>query len=278
MKSALEKFYVKMYEENKGKVSSLKLITPEIAAEYDKKNKDNYRSKRNTHIERLANDILNYRWTISGQTITFDKNGTLVDGQHRLAAIIRAGVSVPNIVVFNLPSESKLVVDDRPGRTLSDRLGYLEKDHKRILASTLNLAYSVDKNTQKKFSGSHPELIDYLEDHQEIELSVSKYSFRNANSPISPTVASFCHYSFSKISADYADEFLSKLIYGNELKKEDPIFILRNFIFDTKRRGSKIESKFLISYIFQVWNAKRENKKITRQKLVKRMNVIPSLK
>jgi len=74
-------------------------ITPDMAQEYLKFNTENYRSLSKDRVISYASDMKNGRWQFNGESIKFSENGQLIDGQHRLQAIIRAGVPVDMLVI-----------------------------------------------------------------------------------------------------------------------------------------------------------------------------------
>ena len=75
------------------------LITPEKAQEYLKFNIENYRSLSKDRVLSYAGDMKNGKWQLNGEAIKFDSEGVLIDGQHRLHAIVRAGVPVEMLVI-----------------------------------------------------------------------------------------------------------------------------------------------------------------------------------
>lgn len=78
------------------------LITPEMAKSMLAKNmKDNRPVLKNT-VHGYARQMRNGKWKLTHQGIAFDENGELVDGQHRLNAIIEANVSVLMNVTYNV--------------------------------------------------------------------------------------------------------------------------------------------------------------------------------
>ena len=79
--------------------SVVETITPAKAKEYLKKNTNNYRKMSRSVISSYAEDIKNGRWELNGETIIFGKDGTLMDGQHRLAGIVLAKKSADILVV-----------------------------------------------------------------------------------------------------------------------------------------------------------------------------------
>jgi hypothetical protein len=78
-------------------------VTPEKALEYLERNRIN-RPLSELDVARLAWDIRTGAFVTTGQGIEFDVNGDLVDGQHRLNAIVRAGQGVHLRVTRNAPS------------------------------------------------------------------------------------------------------------------------------------------------------------------------------
>jgi len=85
-------------------------ITPSQAFAWLEGNTHN-RPLDQAHVERLARDMKAGRWRLTHQGIAFDTTGLLVDGQHRLWAVIEADVTVPMRVFFNEPPESRHVLD-----------------------------------------------------------------------------------------------------------------------------------------------------------------------
>lgn len=71
---------------------TLETITPEQASKYLKANIDN-RSVREDQVKKITRDMLSGVFEVNHQPIAFDKNGRLIDGQHRLLACAAAGVS-----------------------------------------------------------------------------------------------------------------------------------------------------------------------------------------
>ena len=76
-----------------------------------------------SHVRRIALQMKNGQWLFNGDTICFDTNGILVDGQHRLEAIVESGVTVKCIIVRNLDPQVIMTKDiEMKTRNLSDLL------------------------------------------------------------------------------------------------------------------------------------------------------------
>lgn len=96
-------------------------VTPEIAAQWLCRNIKN-RPLRPAVVEGLVSAIQRGEWKLSHQGVAFARDGTLLDGQHRLTAIVQAERAVPLTVTFDAPAESFDVLDVGVKRTLSDVL------------------------------------------------------------------------------------------------------------------------------------------------------------
>jgi len=85
--------------------TSLETITPEKAREYLKANTDNYRKLQRHVVKRYADDILKGRWEVNGESICFNEAGVLLNGQHRLAAVILADREIQTVVVRGISKD-----------------------------------------------------------------------------------------------------------------------------------------------------------------------------
>lgn len=77
------------------------LVDPKKAELWLKKNTKN-RKVSNRHVSQLANEMKEGKWLLNGQAIAFSKDGVLLDGQHRLLAVIMSGVTVEMTVAFGV--------------------------------------------------------------------------------------------------------------------------------------------------------------------------------
>jgi hypothetical protein len=102
--------------------TALMVITPEKAEELLQGNHSN-RRLRNPYVSDLAAAIRRGDWLVTHQGIAISRDGRLLDGQHRLSAVIRAGVAVTMNVTVNANPESFLVLDTGAKRSASYTLG-----------------------------------------------------------------------------------------------------------------------------------------------------------
>ena len=101
-------------------------VTPDMATKWLEGNVHNRRI-RQPEVNKFSRDMKAGKWYVTHQGIAFDEKGTLVDGQHRLWAIIESGCTVPMMVHHGLPMESQSVIDTHIPRNSVDRLGLCDR-------------------------------------------------------------------------------------------------------------------------------------------------------
>lgn len=124
------------------------IITPEIAKEWLNQNTKNRRvsqQKVNAYVE----DMEKGNWHEHHQGVAFYTDGVVADGQHRLLAIVKSGVSVPMMVTFDVPQESAIGIDVHRARKTNDVLritGRSEWIGKNEAAIIKALVFSANRN------------------------------------------------------------------------------------------------------------------------------------
>ncbi len=93
----------------------IETIDPPMAARYMEHNTGNRRLS-DAHVEAIARDIAQDRWMFNAQPICFSAAGRLLNGQHRLRAVIRAGRAIEVPVVRGLEEAAYATYDFHPRR------------------------------------------------------------------------------------------------------------------------------------------------------------------
>ena len=104
--------------------TAYEVVTPEMAERYLKTNYTNNRNVRMDWVNTLADIINNGNWQISHQGIAFDSNGVLLDGQHRLLAIVKAKKAVTMQVTRGLSKNTFKSIDAGIGRRNGDHFKF----------------------------------------------------------------------------------------------------------------------------------------------------------
>jgi hypothetical protein len=124
------------------------LVTPAMAQQWLLNNINN-RNKRGWWATAIAQMIKRGEWITTHQGIAFDKSGVLIDGQHRLEAIVESGIPIEILVVKGLPIDAFMVLDNGVKRSMSDLTGISNRTSEvcRLLA---RLVYSGSVNSAEQ--------------------------------------------------------------------------------------------------------------------------------
>ena len=94
-------------------------ITPEKAAEYLALGGIN-RNPKTRNVKKISAELKRGEWRNNGQSISISVSGRLLNGQHRLLAIIDSGIPAWIIVVRGCDDDSFPTIDCGVNRTLGD--------------------------------------------------------------------------------------------------------------------------------------------------------------
>lgn len=194
-------------------------ISPELAKEWLGFNTNNRRlDKRN--VSHLRDAITQGEWYMNGEAIIFSNDGRLLNGQHRLWAIIMAGIGVDVLVVRGVNQESFRTLDSGRVRRAGEVLAMDgEKNGNKVAAAVQALLAFVDAGG-KLYGGScangrkaTPSACQrILERHPGIRDSVREV---NRNSLYCSQHAALLHYLFSLVSKSAAGDFADVLAGGH---------------------------------------------------------------
>jgi hypothetical protein len=211
-------------------------IGPEIAKRYLARNIAN-RNLREATVRSYEIDMRRGNWVPTHQGIAFNDRGDLIDGQHRLTALARAGVTVKILVTRGLPSESGRTktmdaVDVGAIRSVRDHLKLqhgFRNPYRDVAAATSIVHMIVGKTGVRKISV--PQILGVLEVYgRHIAdiggvMDASREKRLRRSQFIGPLA-------FARaVEPNVVDRFLAGVIKGANLSEDSPILAFRNFLF-----------------------------------------------
>lgn len=122
----------------------ISLVSPEMADAMLKRNVGNrplVRSRVAKHVLRLREGT----FRLLHQGIAFSKDGRLIDGQHRLTAVMEAGIAAPFTVTFGAEREEFNCVDQGGVRTAADLLAIDGKHHAALRSAVAAVLMVLDR-------------------------------------------------------------------------------------------------------------------------------------
>jgi hypothetical protein len=208
----------------------VEVITPKIASEMLLANRRN-RNLLSSRVARLAEAMERAEWELNGQTIKFDIEGNLLDGQHRLQAVIDSGCAIESLVVRGLPIAAQDTVDTGRKRRLADILRIEGFQDAHALAAGVNMLFRYQNRSRLDYSQegapSVKQAMRLIEDEPRITegVSVARNLTREIGGPVGVFAALHCV--FIKADPVSTPAFFVGLERGEDLGKGDPLLSLR---------------------------------------------------
>lgn len=243
-------------------------VSPETAEKWLTDNTHN-RSLNEKNVATLAAAMLRGEWKLNGSAICRDATGVLLDGQHRLAAVVRSGCTIKSLVVDGVEPDAQITIDTGRKRTFADtlKLSRGETDT-NVMAAVCNRVYRWQTAQLRSLNrpATNGQLLSIYDEHH-VSL---KESTRAAHSvrrqlPVSQSTLALAHWLFSRIDADDTTFFFDRLKDGQGLLDGDPILALRQTVLNdlaSPRGRGRISDLLLLALLIKSWNAYRRSETI----------------
>ena len=149
---------------NRVVTTSWEVITPEVAEEMLTHNTNNYRLISKQIVDRYVDEIQGNAWEENGDTIVFNTDGVLLNGQHRLTAVVKAKRPIVSLVVRGLPDSQIFDI----GRKRSTRVVLLSEGHSHANSTTISAINVLVKGFEHRTVATLGEVRDVLKAEKEL--------------------------------------------------------------------------------------------------------------
>jgi len=241
-------------------------ITPLMATEMLLANTIN-RSIRPRRVSQYARDMKAGNWVPVGEPIAISDKGDLLNGQHRLHAVIEADVDVDIPVARGVPAQLQDSMDRGLKRTFGDvlKLHYDEVNVTMLAAAVKQVHQYRATGIMGRTGGHHPatsatnaELVSTYEAERNLRESVTVvHRVRNGGQWFAPGLLMSLHYLFSEADPAEADPFFEAFATGEDQRRGSAILALRKL--GTRRPmdfTSQAQAAIIIK-AFNFWRAGR---------------------
>ena len=233
---------------------TIKTITPEIAKDMLAKNHGNRPINRH-HVQTLVREMTLGRWKINGDTICINED-KLIDGQHRLNAVVESGVTIQTLVVDGLPSDVFDTKDVGKRRSAADTLSVRgEVNGKNIAAALAVVDRYMTGRMEQTVNYTNTEIEALLDKYPQIRRSV--HLCHNTRKLVPRSIISACHYLFSQRDEIAADAFVNGVLHGKDLSEGEPGYVLRERLLQNSLAKAKLSPAYLCALIIKAWNYHR---------------------
>lgn len=244
-------------------------VTPEMAEAWLGRNTKN-RALRQRVVERYARDISAGEWKYTGETVKFSESGRLLDGQHRLAAIIKADMPIELEVVRELDEDAQDFMDTGVKRTASDMLAINGYKYVNMVAAAARIALGVEAGYAEpsNYQATHSEVRDWVDQNPEITESCEIAHMYARRADCTPSVAAYTHYMMSRIDSEEADRFWAQAATKANLEEGDAVLAMTAKFADIRRNNQRLRAGVYISMIYRAWNARRQGRTMQTMKIM----------
>jgi hypothetical protein len=236
------------------------LITPSRAKELLEANINNRRVKIEV-VNRYAQDILAGRWKDdTGEVIKISKSGIILDGQHRLYAIVKSNTAIFLHVVYGVNESVSDVLDTGSTRSATDvfRLNRITNDSS--IPSIMQTYYLLKKghftSGQKDMRLTNAQLLQKYYQNEPLWQDICKKSHNWYLGFAKILAKSFIggFYSvFKEIDPELAEKFMDELCAGINVSNKT-MLLLRNRLMQDKMSQKKISPAIKTIFMIKAWN------------------------
>jgi hypothetical protein len=228
-------------------------VSPKMAEEWLGRNTFN-RNIRRGKVLRLASDMLNGDWEYTGESIKFDTAGKLMDGQHRLLAIMESGVTITTLVVTGLKPESMLVLDQVTPRSTADALHLSGVTQATKVAAVLKLINSKGDSTQSTLTNA--QALELLESYPEVVEITRVVGGMDLKKLAPPATLGYAYWLIARVNPQGGPEFFERWNNMNDLPSGSPILALNKRALNSEWRGTSSYRSIrdAIACIVTAWN------------------------
>ena len=252
---------IKCWEKFPDVTVSIETITPDVAIAMLERNVNNRKIK---DISRLVGEILAGEWKLNGATIVFDKDGMLVDGQHRLESCVKSNTPITSIIVRGIDNATQITMDAGYKRSVQDflkMLGY--KDVSLVGAMGVSLfkkdTYGIKSAVfyNGKTIPSTRKAVEFINDNYDSRIKpiLRKVAHARKNFKGVPiTVWTPLFDEFRSISAEDFEHFYGMLM--GEYTPTNSMMKLINRLYKlSSEKRDRLPFEYVAAYIIKAWNA-----------------------
>jgi hypothetical protein len=234
-------------------------INKEVAEQMLSMNINN-RKFKDAIVTKYANEMLKGNWkNDTGELIKLSKTNKLLDGQHRLRAIIKANVELSMYVAFDLNDDVFVVLDSGTTRTSNDVFHIAGAQYSSLIPPMIQFSQALNngnRSNRGNITLTNVELLNKFKENEDYYLDIASktYGYYVQFAKImSPTlIGSFMIHFNTKSSAD-CELFFNELCTGRDVTN-NVIYLLRNKLIEDRTGTSKMDREHKNALIIKAWN------------------------
>lgn len=235
----------------------LQVVTPDLATEWLKDHKN--RQLKSRRVRDYGIDMAKGKWEFNGEPLIFDDKGNLMDGQHRLHAIINTNTSHIMLIVTGVKEGVFSTIDGGLSRQPLDHLHVAGYTHAALLAAALRVVDDIrsgEITTVNRNKAYGTRVIDAAEEYDGMGWCCEEAERLNRSAKLLPgsLIAGF-KWVFDHIDPSLCDRFWAAILCGDHVDSLPACGIFRNRLISNKGATTKLSRGQLAILIVLTWNA-----------------------
>jgi hypothetical protein len=245
-------------------------ITPDQARELLSSNEQN-RKLRRPYVRQLALAMVRGEWRLNGEPIQVASDGTLLNGQHRLHAIIESEQTIAMLMVRDVVPEARRTIDSGSRRNLSDVLKLHGLSHTTNLAAALALLHRyrttgrMDSSAQS--APTPVQALELLEREPELKDGVNLALRVYSDAHLRPSVGIVLNHLFNEVDPGAGRRFFDDLCSTRPRPLGDPLGELNRVLLRQYEERTYVLKTLGLSAItikaFNAWRAGQQVLELT---------------
>jgi hypothetical protein len=240
-------------------------ITPEKAQQYLDMTGGNRPIDWRT-VSQYAGAMQRKEWLDSASAIQRDWYGRLIDGHHRCWASVVSGESFTSLVIVGMDPEAQKVIDTGKRRTLSNTLEREGEERTMLLSALIVHMWKWEqgypatgqRGGNVPYTPTNAQSLAVLDRHpllRDTALWMSRNGKRLGKVGAGGAPVAFCYHVLRSIDQELADEFFEKIITGEDLARDNPVLLLRNWFLRAKDSPrATVAPRTKMAFVLKAWN------------------------
>ena len=221
------------------------------------------RKPKDKVVKRYCDDMLKGNWrSNTGELIKVSKTNNLLDGQHRLLAIVKADVEVEMCIAYDLEDDIFDVLDTGSVRNSNDVFSIAKTSYTTSIPSIIQMAETFlqgGRHNREHKRMTNRELLEKFKENEDYYIEVAQNThilYNKFAKVLSPAlIGGLIIYFNSKSSAD-CELFFNELCTGQNVTN-NTIYLLRNKLIEDKTSVKKMGREYINALIIKCWNTYR---------------------
>lgn len=228
-------------------------VSPALATELLKLNRDNRKVRLST-VKRYARMMANGEWVLTTEALVITDSHRLINGQHRLHAILHSGITIPMLIIEGVPESVYRSIDRGASRSIADAM---KRDARvvEVAGFMTRLRYNRWDRTEVEVA----KMVDIIEPYHAMLIGANKATaIVWSNSPI--RAAAIIHLMNGKDSTYILKAYDDLITGAKAVSTMDPIIatafgnVVKHRL--TKQHGEDGQ-RFKLAYAWQLFDPAR---------------------